>query len=362
MPGRMLFRYTREEVAKHNTVSDLWVIYNNKVYDVTEFAVDHPGGPELIRKWGGKDVTKILVDPISHVHSDVAYDVLADMCMGEVVEGPSTGNNNTPLSLMDKKTMDNKNYFDEKTFDRFQPQNTDIKSDFQKEKFLDLNKPLFDQVVNSKFSKEFYLEQIHQPRHLPYSARLFANPWLELLTKTPWYAIPILWIPVVSYHLFMASELGSKLVTIFFIIGIGVWTFLEYVLHRYLFHVDSLLPDHPYALTVHFALHGIHHYLPMDNLRLVMPPVLGFTIAWPISQLAYLIFPTEIAHAIMAGAKFAYTIYDVTHFHLHHSRPFGKHLREMKTYHLAHHYKNYELGYGISSKMWDYVFGTILVE
>ncbi|RIA82145.1 hypothetical protein C1645_700337 [Glomus cerebriforme] len=339
----MLFRYTREEVAKHNKVSDLWVIHNNKVYDLTEFALDHPGGPELIMEWGGKDVSKILVDPTSHEHSDTAYEVLGESCVGEII-----------LSSQPENI-----HFDEK-FDQFNPEDTDIHYDLQKEKFLDLNKPLFVQMFNCKFSKDFYLKQIHQPRHLSYSAKLFENPWLELLTKTPWYVIPLVWLPIVSYHIFMASELGSKPVTILFLIGIGMWTLLEYGIHRFLFHVDTILPDHPYALSVHFTLHGIHHYLPMDKLRLVMPPVLAFAIKIPIIKFVYLIFPVIIGHGLIAGAVFGYICYDLTHYHLHHARPFGKHLREMKSYHLAHHYKNYELGYGITSKIWDKFFGTLL--
>ncbi|CAB4395724.1 Inositolphosphorylceramide-B hydroxylase [Rhizophagus irregularis] len=355
MPGRMLFRYTREEVAKHNTTSDLWIIHNNKVYDVTEFAMDHPGGPELIKEWGGKDVTKTLIDPISHEHSETAYEILGDLCIGEIVEGP---NNNNSLNSMDNKIFTTRR-FDEK-IDQFYPENTDVNIDLQKEKFLNLNRPLFVQMFNCNFSKEFYLKQIHQPRHLPYSAKLFENPWLELLTKTPWYAIPIVWLPIVSYHIFMASDLGSKPVSILFLIGIVMWTLLEYGIHRFLFHVDAILPDHPYALCVHFTLHGIHHYLPMDKLRLVMPPVLGFAIAIPIIQIVYSIFPVSIGHGLIAGAVFGYICYDLTHYHLHHAKPFGKHLREMKTYHLAHHYKNYELGYGITSKIWDTFFGTLL--
>lgn len=33
----------------------------------------------------------------------------------------------------------------------------------------------------------------------------------------------------------------------------------------------------------------------------------------------------------------------------------------MKKYHLAHHYKNFDLGFGVTSKIWDYVFNTVLV-
>ena len=62
---------------------------------------------------------------------------------------------------------------------------------------------------------------------------------------------------------------------------------------------------------------------------------------------------------------------------LHHTR-LPAYLREMKKYHLAHHYKNFELGFGVTSmssrynpqilsnntrdtgKIWDYVFNTVL--
>jgi len=50
-----------------------------------------------------------------------------------------------------------------------------------------------------------------------------------------------------------------------FVFGNFVWTLLEYGFHRFLFHVDYYLPDHPKFLMIHFLLHGIHHYMPMDK-------------------------------------------------------------------------------------------------
>ena len=60
---------------------------------------------------------------------------------------------------------------------------------------------------------------------------------------------------------------------------------------------------------------------------------------------------------------------------LHHTK-LPAYMREMKKYHLAHHYKNFELGFGVTSrsnsycaiplsdtstgKIWDYVFNTVL--
>merc|ERR1719424_1999234 len=50
--------YTLEEVAKHTTKGDCWVVVDDQVLDVTNFLKDHPGGELAILTFAGKDATE----------------------------------------------------------------------------------------------------------------------------------------------------------------------------------------------------------------------------------------------------------------------------------------------------------------
>ena len=49
------------DVAKHDTEDDVWLIANGKVYDVTDFLTDHPGGARSIMMHAGRDATQDLL-------------------------------------------------------------------------------------------------------------------------------------------------------------------------------------------------------------------------------------------------------------------------------------------------------------
>lgn len=361
-PRRTLPLITKSEfAAAYSKAGRILVsLENRKVYDVTDFVDSHPGGAELIVDYAGKDVSEIMADVDSHDHSDSAYEMLEDDHLRAFL---ATDEEEKHLleqgSDKDIYRVDGHGDAEEKLTVQ-----TDFEQDYKKNHFLDLNKPLLLQVLFGGFSKDFYLEQVHKPRHYGKgSAPIFGN-FLEPISKTPWFVVPILWIPVDMYvfslgvrNLPMPWVVGPLM----YGIGLFIWTFLEYCMHRFLFHLDDHLPDHPFFLMLHFLLHGVHHYLPMDRLRLVMPPALLTVLAFPFWKLVHFLLPEPFAKAGFAGGFMGYILYDVTHYSLHHVR-LPEYLKTLKKYHLDHHYKNYELGFGVTSKFWDTVFGTELVD
>ncbi|KAH8812022.1 hypothetical protein F5884DRAFT_750346 [Xylogone sp. PMI_703] len=366
-PSRTLPAFTQADVAAHTTSQSCYVTMGNRVFDVTDFVEGHPGGGELVMEYAGKDVTEILNDKDSHFHSETAYEVLEESLVGFLVQDKMAKANGQSDGGKQNGSVDaamvypNTGMASEEDLSK----ETDLAEDFKTHKFLDLNKPLLLQILFGGFSKEFYLDQIHRPRHYKggASAPLFGN-FLEPLSKTPWYAIPTIWLPPVAYGTYIAREGLSSVFeeAAYWLLGLALWTLVEYVLHRFLFHLDGYLPDHPVALTLHFLLHGIHHYLPMDKLRLVMPPTLFLALATPFWKLAHFVFyyNWHAATAVFCGGIFGYICYDLTHYFLHH-RTLPAYMRQLKKHHLEHHFMDYQNGFGVTSPFWDWVFGTELV-
>ena len=73
----------RADVAKHNTKSDCWIIIKNKVYDVTNFLNDHPGGAGALQAFQGVDATDGFLDV---GHSATADAMMADFHVGDITE------------------------------------------------------------------------------------------------------------------------------------------------------------------------------------------------------------------------------------------------------------------------------------
>lgn len=246
MPGRILPTFTKAEVESHNSADSCYVTLGSKVYDITSFVEDHPGGGELVLEYAGKDVTEILRDPVSHEHSESAYEILDDSLVGFIGAESSAKSANGSLA---NGSLANGNKESRPVYASTGMSNeedlsvdTDPNQDYKKHKFLDLNKPLLMQLWNGGFSKDFYLDQVHRPRHYRggESAPLFGN-FLEPLSKTAWYVVPIVWMPPVIYGTIMGTAgLGSTPAAVgYWIFGVFFWSLIEYFMHRFLFHIDK---------------------------------------------------------------------------------------------------------------------------
>ncbi|RHZ67154.1 cytochrome b5-like heme/steroid binding domain-containing protein [Aspergillus thermomutatus] len=73
--------YTWAEVKRHNTPQDLWIAIDGKVYNVSEYQQDHPGGEEILRNFAGQDATTAFTDA---GHSRDAYEKLESLLIGSL--------------------------------------------------------------------------------------------------------------------------------------------------------------------------------------------------------------------------------------------------------------------------------------
>ncbi|KAJ2245775.1 hypothetical protein GGI13_005706 [Coemansia sp. RSA 455] len=73
--------YTGEEIQQHAKREDIWIVVHGKVYDVTKFLDEHPGGEEVILEHAGIDATEAFEDI---GHSDDARELLKDYFIGDL--------------------------------------------------------------------------------------------------------------------------------------------------------------------------------------------------------------------------------------------------------------------------------------
>ncbi|XP_078336542.1 cytochrome b5-like isoform X1 [Crassostrea virginica] len=75
--------FSRAEVAEHCEIHSCWIIVSDKVYDVTQFIQEHPGGLDVIMEYAGRDATVAFMDK---GHSKDAWMLLTDFFIGDMVK------------------------------------------------------------------------------------------------------------------------------------------------------------------------------------------------------------------------------------------------------------------------------------
>jgi sterol desaturase/sphingolipid hydroxylase (fatty acid hydroxylase superfamily) len=193
------------------------------------------------------------------------------------------------------------------------------------------------------------------------TVRMFKSDFMEFFSHVHPATPLVLYVPVIAYMLYLAfsqHRLSILAVAVLFLAGALIWSLLEYIIHRYVFHYE---PKSRLGRQLHFVVHGVHHDYPNDAKRLVMPPAVSI----PLAVAFYALFFGTLgrfAPAVSAGFGFGYVCYDSLHYAIHHFPMKRGVWLWLKQYHLRHHFHDDHAGYGVSSPLWDYVFGTTRKE
>lgn len=201
------------------------------------------------------------------------------------------------------------------------------------------------------------------PEHLAIrkarTAPLFKNKILEKLTRTSIFT-PIIMHLFISAFLFwhgtgtLAIPLINGLVTL--AAGFVFWSLMEYIVHRFLYHTES---NTKFIFNLQHKAHGIHHQHPIDPTRLAMPPLPGLFLSG-IFFLIFWLIHARYAFVFFPGFMLGYLSYISLHYAQHRikSPRYGP-WKALWKHHKIHHYVDPYVAFGVSTRLWDFVFGTM---
>lgn len=192
------------------------------------------------------------------------------------------------------------------------------------------------------------------------SPQLFGNKYLDALTRTH-IAIPVTMFFVYAIGLIwytkVATELSNATVAGVFFLGWLAFTYVEYQVHKRLYHMDHGHSSEK-RKEMAYKLHGVHHDYPKDKQRLAMPPIMSLTIG-TVLLLIFELVMNKFAFSFTAGFVTGYAAYLIVHYCVHIYRPPNNFLKALWTNHAIHHYQDDTIMLGVSSPLWDYIFGSL---
>ncbi len=188
------------------------------------------------------------------------------------------------------------------------------------------------------------------PRLLDWAVRRFSHPWQPMALYLPLGAF--LWI------LAQRAEPREILVASLWVIGgVFTWSFVEYLLHRFVFHWTAVRePWRSMASGLHMA-----HHRTADTADLILaPPVVSLIFgAMVYGALSLFTWSWTRSALMMIGIFLGYLAYEWVHYGAHRFKmqsPLGKFLKQQ---HLRHHFKEPRRCFGVTSPFWDWAFGTL---
>lgn len=192
---------------------------------------------------------------------------------------------------------------------------------------------------------------------------LKASDMVSMLKSESWArALYLIWVPVALLCIYVAYthyQLGPLQIITGFFAGVFFWTFLEYLIHRFIFHWQ---PSSKSLKTIVYKLHGKHHEYPTLRNTFMWPSwTVIFGVVGYLLQIVLQI-PAGYRELLVAGIAVGFLGYETVHYGTHHWSAHSRLWKFFKRYHALHHYKEANKNYGVTTSLWDHVFGTYMPD
>jgi len=199
--------------------------------------------------------------------------------------------------------------------------------------------------------------KLKRPKHKG-SPKLFDNPILEKLTHTH-ISLPLIIFGVIAtaliYYGIIEKGFQAPMMAGLFAAGLFFFTFVEYIMHRYLYHIPATSER---KKKISYTMHGVHHDYPKDKSRLAMPPVLSLVIATALF-IIYRAVLGDYVFGFLAGFLIGYAAYLAVHYSVHAFKVPNNSLKRLWHHHSIQHYREPDRAFGVSSPLWDQIFRTM---
>lgn len=140
--------------------------------------------------------------------------------------------------------------------------------------------------------------------------------------------------------------------------GLFGWTFAEYVIHRWVMHRTPWWPRLDKAIES-LMPHRTHHRKPHDEeIAIIKKPLKPLLMGIIVSLYFWIYAPWPYAVTFVFGGGLGYVGYELVHFSTHKCRMDGLIGRYLKRQHMLHHFHDDTTNYGVTTPIWDFVFGT----
>ena len=173
---------------------------------------------------------------------------------------------------------------------------------------------------------------------------LFSTKMTPFTFFLDFYVYPVIILFCLSTALLYVSLLQMIVLAV---AGLAIWTFAEYLLHRFVLH------HWPYFVDMHMAHHD-------ETQEMIGAPTIFSLAFFYVTTFVplWLGFGTGIALPLFAGFIAGYLAFDAVHYSVHHVQGQNKLLRTWKKIHAIHHHGDADRNYGVLTDFWDRVFGT----